>query len=487
MDDSLESILLIEDNPGDARLIREMLSEVDLRITDLVSVDRLSAGLAMLARQKVDLVLLDLSLPDSHGLDTCNMLRATIPEVPIIVLTGTDDMTLAVQAVRQGAQDYLVKGQFDSALLARVIRYAVERQYRLRQLQVNEMHLRKIILGNVDGILIVDEAGVVRFCNPSAAALFGQEGPDLVGSSFGFPVSAGETAELDLFRRGSDVVVAEMQAVEFEWEGEPAYLVSLRDITKRIQAEKALQRAAMLESLSILAGGVAHEFNSLLTGMQLEVSLAQATLSADDPAVQHLKHLAAAIKRAADLSQQMLAYSGKGHFRVMPLDLNRVIEESLESIRNSLAWAIVVELNLAPDLPLIKGDAAQIQQVIMNLIVNAAEAYEDKVGTIHVTTMQENLDEGDMRRRNVEDVLQPGKYVVLDVSDMGVGMDAETLDRIFDPFFTTKFTGRGLGLAVVAGVVRGHRGDIYVDSEPGRGSRFRVLFPVAEFGVNLGA
>ena len=240
MDDKRIEVLLVEDNPEDALLIREMLAEVRGMTFGLECTDRLSTGLERLAAGGIDVVVLDLELPDSHGLDAFTRAYAQAPDVPMIVLSGLDDEMLAVKAVRGGAQDYLVKGQMDGDLLARAMRYAIERQQAEKALQSSEARFRALIEKNADGIIVADKEGVVRFVNPAAEALLGRQAEDLVGELFGFPVVAGETEEVDIVRRSGERVVAEMRVVEMEWEGESACLASLRDITERVRMAEAL-------------------------------------------------------------------------------------------------------------------------------------------------------------------------------------------------------------------------------------------------------
>lgn len=257
-------VLLIENNPEDAQLIREMLAKARGARFDLECADRLSTGMKRLARGGIDVVLLDLSLPDSRGLNTFHRLYAQIPQAPIIVLSVPEDEELAVNAVRKGAQDYLVKGQVDSNLLLRAVRYAIERRRMLaeleqgvRELQASETRFRNIIEKNVDGIIIVDREGVIRFVNPASESLFGRKAEDLLGQVFGFPVMAGKTTELDITGRGGEtVVVVEMRVAETNWDGEIACLATIRDITEHVQAKKELQRS--LEKLRKAIEGTVH-------------------------------------------------------------------------------------------------------------------------------------------------------------------------------------------------------------------------------------
>jgi len=265
-----------------------------------------------------------------------------------------------------------------------------------------------------------------------------------------------------------------------------------RDVTERKQAEQRALRAEeerhklelsvfqaqKLESLGVLAGGIAHDFNNLLTTILGNTDLARTVLPPDQPARAFLDDVELATRRAADLCREMLAYSGKGRFVIQPISLNQLVSEMGQLLSVSTSKKATFIQALAPDLPSVLADATQLGQVVMNLITNASEAIGDNEGTITLRTgalwcdRHHFLDAiGDNER------LVAGTYAFLEVSDTGVGMEAETLSRIFDPFYSTKFAGRGLGLAAVLGIVRGHKGALKVSSRPGKGTTFRVLFP----------
>jgi PAS domain S-box-containing protein len=259
------------------------------------------------------------------------------------------------------------------------------------------------------------------------------------------------------------------------------------DITARKEAEEERRRlearilsAQKLESLSVLAGGVAHDFSNLLVGVLGNVSLVQPHVAPDSPAQVHIEQIHSAALRAAELAGQMLAYAGKGAFVVEPLDLSRLVDEMADLLACSISKKAVLKRVLDDRLPLVQGDATQLRQLIMNLVVNASDALGDRDGGITVATGQTEADRDTLAGTQVDDGLPAGRYVYLEVSDTGCGMDEDTRARIFDPFFTTKAVGRGLGLAAGLGIVRGHRGAIAVESQPGSGATFRVLFPALE-------
>jgi two-component system cell cycle sensor histidine kinase/response regulator CckA len=237
-----------------------------------------------------------------------------------------------------------------------------------------------------------------------------------------------------------------------------------RNITERKELDAQLRHSQKLESLGVLAGGVAHDFNNLLLGIMGNASLALEILPADNSTRGLLKDVVSASERAADLTRQLLAYAGKGRFLVEPVNLSELVRDISALIQTSIPKNVQLRLDLRDSVPLVQGDSSQLQQIIMNLVINAAEAIlPAESGTVVVTTGSENTD--------------GGLYASLEVRDSGCGMDEETINRIFDPFFTTKFTGRGLGLAAVQGIVQGHNGVLKVNSREGQGSTFTVLFP----------
>ena len=244
--------------------------------------------------------------------------------------------------------------------------------------------------------------------------------------------------------------------------------------------ERQMQHAQKLESLGVLAGGIAHDFNNLLTAMLGHMNVAETKLAPESPALPHLERLERIIHRAADLTRQMLAYSGKGRFVVRSYDLNHVVQEVTHLLEVSIPKKIALRFDLAEVLPHVEADAAQIQQVIMNLVTNAADAIGDREGTIRLITGTHQLDRAYLDQVFQGQDLLPGSYVTLEVSDTGCGMTGEVQERIFEPFFTTKVAGRGLGLSATIGILKGHRAGMRIYSEPGRGTTFKLLFPSTE-------
>lgn len=258
----------------------------------------------------------------------------------------------------------------------------------------------------------------------------------------------------------------------------------VRDVTDRVKAEEErraleaqVQHVQKLESLGILAGGIAHDFNNLLVGIIGNAGLAIGKLPPDSPVLAYLEKVESAARRAAELTRELLAYSGKGTFVIGPVHLSNLARDIGHLLEAIIGKGVVLEYDCAEDVPFINGDAAQLQQVLMNLITNASDAIGDNEGRILLRIRSSHFDREYLSRTYIDEDLAEGEYVCLDVSDTGCGMNEKTLARMFDPFFTTKFAGRGLGLAAVLGIVRSHRGAIQVHSEPGRGTTVTVLFP----------
>ncbi len=266
--------------------------------------------------------------------------------------------------------------------------------------------------------------------------------------------------------------------------GQPSRLVGIGiDITVQKQNEEKLRHTQRLESLGVLAGGIAHDFNNLLQVIMGNSNLASRMLTPQHPAIAPLEEVELASNKAANLTRQMLAYSGKGHVETQRLQVSNVIRDIERLVRSVIPKHVSLKIDLRAELPFIEADSGQMQQVIMNLVINAAEAIpKDRQGTVWVRAYPQCLTEKAMENGAGEGQLPPGKYITIEVEDDGIGMNEITRARIFEPFFTTKFLGRGLGLAAVRGIINAHKGTLRVDSKPGSGTRFQILL-AAEFGA----
>ncbi|MGM0576743.1 MAG: response regulator [Myxococcota bacterium] len=263
-------------------------------------------------------------------------------------------------------------------------------------------------------------------------------------------------------------------------DGEPvSYMALGQDLSERQAREEALRQTQKLESVGVLAGGIAHDFNNLLTSALGHTDLALERMAPDAPARRHVQQIAEAAERAADLTRQLLAYSGEGRFEMRVLELGSLISQMSELLAASVSKKVEVRYELDPEPLEVHADPAQLRQAVLNLVTNASEAMERRGGTVTIRTDKVTLHEDDVSTHFAGQGLAPGPYALLEVCDEGPGMDAETLSRAFDPYFSTKEMGRGLGLAAIAGIVRGHDGGIRMDSDPEQGTRARLYLPAA--------
>lgn len=286
-------------------------------------------------------------------------------------------------------------------------------------------------------------------------------------------------------RKDGSLFPVEISVKQFHFEGELYSVSFAKDVTERVNAEQERARlearmlqAQKLESLGVLAGGIAHDFNNLLMTILGNLELASCELPASAGATPMLGDAQRAAQQAADLCRQLLIYAGKGTSKIEPTDLGKLLREQAHMLEVSASKSTRLLLNLADELPLINADVSQLRQVFMNLIINASDAIGQAPGVITITTAQLVCERDYLEGVNSAHPLAPGPYITVEVSDTGCGMDADVRSRIFDPFFSTKTAGRGLGLAAVRGIVSKHGGGIRVYSEPGKGTTFRLLFPV---------
>jgi two-component system cell cycle sensor histidine kinase/response regulator CckA len=363
----------------------------------------------------------------------------------------------------------------------------------------SETRLRRVIEHAPIVLWAVDEKGTITLSEGKGLSALGLQPGETVGRS-AFELYAGLPAVVSCLERGlageEFTATLEVGPTWLETHHTPirdaaGKIVGLLgislDVGARIQAEREgeqlhqqLLQRQKLESLGLLAGGIAHDFNNLLTAILGSTSAALHSLAAEHPAHHDLDNVTRAARRAANLTRQLLAYSGKGHFDVRRVDLTRHTRELTTLLETTIPKLVQLRMELAEGLPPIEADVGQLQQVLMNLVLNAAEAIGDERGTVLVTTGLLDVDRHYAATLWAQAPIEPGSYVYLEVHDTGGGMDEATQARIFDPFFSTKFTGRGLGLAAVQGIVRAHRGALKVYSTVGKGTTFKVLFPAAE-------
>ncbi len=349
------------------------------------------------------------------------------------------------------------------------------------------------------------------YCNAEAARLWGADSPEeLIGTSiFDYLHSddheqirqriesmakTGRPApviEERLLRKNGEQIIVKLHSSPVKHEGKQAFLVTAEDVSEQKEYDvehhhlKAqLEHAQRLESLGVLAGGIAHDFNNLLTAILGNAELARGKLDDKPAVVGHIDNIVGSCDNAAELCKQMLAYAGKGSYEMRVINLNEMVKTMGKLIRASVRSNIALKIKLQSDLPGIEGDTAQIQQLILNFIVNSADAIGSASGDIKVSSGVRKMAREQLAKLYNGSELPEDEYVILEVRDTGCGMSKEMQDKIFDPFFTTKETGSGLGLSAVLGIVRGHHGALQVFSTPGKGTAFRVYLPATTQSVS---
>ncbi len=500
-------ILLIEDNPADVVLLREMLKIERSAAIEIVSVENLSEGIRFLSQQRVDVILLDLSLPDSTGIETFRRLQKKVEQIPVIILSGFSDEKTALDSVREGAQDYLVKGEIDGNSLRRSIRYAIERTKIEKELKESQIRADLLIEKNTDGIVLVDKSGMIRFANPAAERLLGAPPEELMGSAFGFPVSGKNPVEIELIRKGSTSKIAELSAAMVEMNNQRLYLASLRDITDRKQTEKenldllvrnekikasetllkikaqALEQESLFKSQFL--ANMSHELRSPLNSIiLLSESLyenQEENLTPEQVKFANIIHNSG--KDLLELINQILNFS-KLDAGKMPVSLSQVqlhewaqaLELAYGEITNRKG--IKFNVSMAPSIPeRITTDRQKLGQIIRNLVSNALKFTSQ--GSITVKIHRPSI-EADLEKMPGVD---PKRYIAISVIDTGIGISEEYHTLIFQAFqqidgsASREYDGSGLGLSISKKLAELLHGSIMMESKPQNGSRFTLYLP----------
>lgn len=485
-------VLLVEDSPTDALLTRESLG--DSSQFNVTQVCRLGEAVSLFAGQKKDVVLLDLGLPDSQGMETLQKFRHHVPGVPVIVLTASDNEELAIQAAQEGAQEYLVKDQLHAGNLRRAIRYVVERNRTEEALRLRDRAIQAVS----QGILITDATrpdNPIVYASPGFEKLTGYRAAEVLGKNCRFlqGPDTNQQALADIRRAIKAGQECSTELLNYRKDGSPfwnaLFLTPVRDeagrlthyvgvqvdVTGKKKLESQYRQAQKMEAVGRLAGGVAHDFNNLLTVINGYCQVLASILPPQDKASEMVGMIARAGERAADLTRQLLTYSRKQIQTIQVLNLNQVLASTEKILRRMIGEDVELVLMPGAGLHLVKADPGQIEQVVMNLAVNARDAMPTG-GTLTIQT--ENLQLAERSAQGTFEI-PAGSYVVLSVTDTGGGMDVLTQAHVFEPFFTTKEPGKGtgLGLAMVYGIVKQNNGYITVDSVLNRGTTFRIYLP----------
>ena len=522
-DDSTGRVLIVDDSAGNRELLTRILSQNGFITT--AAGDGLAA-LAEASNQRFDLILLDVKMPGMDGLEVLQRLKSDPAQksIPVIMVSAHDETSLVTRSLQRGAEDY-VRKPIDLVILLARIRSTLERS-RLRAnelLRAQEVEAAYRKLSENERRLHESEERL-RFATEAAEVgiWYLYVAQDCVTMTdgcrklFGFSQTDDLMTLEDLTNRihpedreraRQEMLNAISSGLEYEseyrvvWSDDSIRWLSARglaqllpdgnemrlagvalDVTARRRAEEVLRQTQKLESIGLLAGGIAHDFNNLLTGIIGSASFVLDSIPEDHPFSDMLRNVVSSGERAASLTRQLLAYSGQGKFSVRPINISSLVDQILALLRASVSRSIQLECDLDADLPAIDGDASQIQQILMNLVINGAEAIEGE-GLIRIATGVAQVRAAGRQRFVLGEDIPPGNYVFLEVTDNGCGMDRETVKHIFEPFFTTKFTGRGLGLAAVFGIIRSHDGALEVRTSHGSGSRFKAYFPLSTRSV----
>lgn len=463
--------------------------------------------LEKLLEAPVDVVLSDYRMKGWTGMDALAIVKEFHPEVPVILLTGTLGDELAVECIKLGITDYVLKDQL-ARLPAALIRACEERSLReaemraLHALRQSEARYRGLVHHLMYGIFWAEEpSGKLLDVNPALAKMLGYDTVDDLMSVrltrelycdstaherivAEYMMNGRATATADWKRKDGKIITVHMvgrKTLSPDGKSECAE-VMVEDITERKTLEKQLVQAQKFEAIGQLAGGVAHDFNNMIGAILGWADLGIEETELGSRLHRHFQKVRQQAQRAAALTRQLLAFARRQILEPRNVDLNQTVIETVSLLEKVIGSNIEIKANLAPDVAVVRADPTQIEQVLMNLCINARDAMPTG-GSLLIETSNVHLDEGFCA---LQPLARPGDHVMLSVSDTGTGMDAATLDRIFEPFFTTKELGKGtgLGLATVYGIVRQHGGFLHVFSEMGRGTSFRVYLPVSTEAVS---
>jgi len=464
MADLTHRLLLVEDNPGDALLVNEALAAITNYRLALEEVTSLKQASRALRSNSFDGIILDLTLPDSTGIETLAQMRAISPETPIIVLTGLDAGSgLREKAEQLGAFEFVSKNELPQ-LLPRSVHWTL----RHKRAEAQHHQFERLVRSIPDAVIVTDRAAVIRFVNDAALELFGKRQEDLVGEPFGCAVKEGLVADLEI-PRGKESRYCEVRVAACEWNEVPAFLVLVRDMTEQRRLNEQLQHAQKMEAVGLMAGGIAHDFNNLLLVMLVYAEMLREDYGADEARLPSIVEIVQSIERAQGLTRQLLAFSRRQASEASVVNMGEVVTGIHSMLRRMLSANIEMVTVTSEDLWPVLVDKGQIEQVMMNLAVNARDAMPSG-GRFAVEIENRIIANQEM---------PPGDYVAMRISDTGVGIEPEHVSRIFDPFFTTKERGRGtgLGLSTCYGIVTQAGGSLTVDSKIGVGTTFQVLLP----------
>jgi len=513
-------ILIVDDEPDILELLSNLLTDEGYQVT---AKSRGQEAIELFRSEPFDLVITDIRMPGMDGVEVLKAIKQLDEDVEVIILTGFASIDSAVRTLRQnGAFDYLTKPLEDiDALIYTIDRALEKRKLRLDinkkteelakaneelRIEIGERNraedaFRKseekyrILVENASDAIFIIQDETIKFPNPKANAMMGYSSEELAGIPFIDLIHPDDrdmvfdvlkrvfrgdevpgAYSLRMINKAGEELWVQLNVVFLSWEGQPAGLSILRDITQQKKLESQLLQARKMEAIGTLAGGIAHDFNNLLMGIQGNTSLILMDIDSSSPHYEQLEKIEQYVQDGADLSRQLLGFARKGKYKVKPINLNEAIEQNYTMFGRTKK-EVTIHRKFQQDIWAVKGDMGQIGQVLMNLYINAWDAMP-RGGNLYLMTENVILDEDFGERYQ----LVSGNYVKLSVTDTGVGMSEETKTRVFEPFFTTKGMGRGtgLGLASVYGIINNHNGIINVYSETDKGTTFNIYLPASE-------
>ncbi len=471
-------VLNVDDDDAGRYAVGRQLKQAGYEVIDSRTGER---ALALAADRQPDLILLDVRLPDIDGFEVCRRIRENprTSNIAVVQMSASYlDTSSRVKGLENGADAYLTEPT-EPAILIATLNSVLRMKRAERNVRESAAQWQSTFDAIQEGVAVLDCMGEPVRCNGAFERVAGKRGcgiRETLARGIETVCSANARFTEEQIFECRNLTVTMDPIVDRGGTVSGAVCV-VTDVTEKKRFEEQLRQTAKLESIGVLAGGIAHDFNNLLTGILGNSSMIAEGLPENVPEHEMAREIVRASQSAADLTRQILAYSGKGRFVMRSLNLSDLALESRSFVRRFIPRRVDLVFDTASGLPPIEADAGQMQQLMMNLIINAAESFgESDRGTVTVRTSAGYLDDGFFEGAEVR---APGEYVVLTVADTGSGMDEATQRRIFDPFFTTKFAGRGLGLSAVHGILQGHRGYLRLKSHPGEGTTFRLYFPVS--------
>ncbi|MEO8428954.1 MAG: response regulator [Verrucomicrobiota bacterium] len=488
------TILIVDDEPIGRQLLEDLLMPQGY---ELAFACNGSEALAKAAESPPDLILLDVMMPDMDGFEVCRRLRANpaVAEVAIIMLTALDDRDSRLCGLEAGADDFLTR-PIDRAELRTRVR-TITRLNRYRRLLAERSKFDQIVENAPDGILIIDADTTIRLANPAIHQMLHAGAQSLVGQKLLTLIALAQRERFEASLHGviadpsrflalesefisepDRVFPVEITARHFPWEGRPAVQINVRDVTEKKKIEAQFLRAQRLQSIGTLVGGIAHDLNNILTPILIATELLRRG-RLDDNHRRLVDTLERTAQRGADIIRRILGFArGVEDSAHKPVQVRYLISEMEKIAQDTFPPSIQIKTKVKIGLWMVDGDATQLHQILMNLCINARDAMPDG-GILKIDADNEILTEG---QSPIHRDALPGRYLRLSVSDSGVGIPKEALEKLFDPFFTTKEEGKGtgLGLTTATGIAKSHGGFVTVESETGKGSRFSVYLPAID-------